>query len=263
MSANAPIGIFDSGVGGLSVAKEIRAYLPAEDLLYFADTANCPYGGRPLEEIRGLSLAVSRELLRRGAKIIVVACNSASAAALESLRASLDVPVVGLEPALKPAAAATRSGRVGVMATEATLAAERFDRLMENHAQGVQVVPQACPGLVEFVEAGDVDSGATRAALGEMLRPLRTAGVDAVVLGCTHYPFLRDVVSDVLGPGVRLFDSGAAVARQVERVLRGEDLLASGGSGSIRMLTSGSPREVGRVAARLWGEALRVEGVSV
>jgi glutamate racemase len=261
MSDPRPIGVFDSGVGGLSVAREIRRELPGEDLLYLADTAYCPYGGRPLEEIRARSLKVSRFLLARDAKIIVVACNSASAAALESLRSELSVPIVGMEPAVKPAAAATRVGRVGVMATEATLSAERFDRLMADHAADVQVVGQPCPGLVELVERGIVDGPEASGAVEAVVAPLRAAAVDTVVLGCTHYPFLRGVIEERLGAGVRVIDTGAAVARQVRRVLENADGLAEGRAGAVRVFTTGSTTSVAPVAERLWGSPLSVEAV--
>lgn len=257
-----PIGVFDSGVGGLSVALEIRALLPNESLLYLADTANCPYGGRPLEEIRELSVRAGRELVARGAKVVVVACNTASGAALETLRATLPVPVVGMEPAVKPAAAATATGKVGVMATAATLRTERFERLTREHAGDATIVAQACPGLVELVEAGELRGERVRAELDRLLAPLREARVDAVVLGCTHYPFLREAIQESLGAGVRVIDSGAAVARQVERVLSGAGALARGtddaaGGGQLDLLTTGDAETVRRIAERLWGSPVR------
>ena len=255
---SSPIGVFDSGVGCLSVAREIRALLPGETLLYLADTANCPYGGRPLEEIRELSVAAGRELVARGAKVVVVACNTATGAALETLRATLPVPVVGMEPAVKPAAAASRAGKVGVMATEATLRTERFERLTREHAEHATVVAQACPGLVELVEAGELGGDRVRGELDRLLAPLREARVDAVVLGCTHYPFLREAIEEALGPGVRVIDSGAAVARQVERVLSEAGTLAdAGGAGDLDLLTTGDAESVGAVAERLWGRPIR------
>jgi glutamate racemase len=257
-----PIGVFDSGVGGLSVAREIRARLPHERILYFADTAYCPYGGRPLEEIRRRSLAIGAALLERGAKLIVVACNSASGAALEALRAAYEVPIVGLEPAVKPAVAASRSGRVGVLATAATLQAERFDRLASTFAAGVELYPQACPGLVDLVEAGETSGERVTEVLEPLLAPLREAGVDALVLGCTHYPFLADAVREVMGDGTRILDSGDAVARQVERVLAEEEALApQSAEGGIELLTTGEPQSVGEVARRLWGAAIPTSGV--
>jgi glutamate racemase len=259
VSAGAPVGIFDSGLGGLSVAREIRAQLPAERLLYAADSAYCPYGGRPLEQIRERSLLVGRRLRARGAKAIVVACNTASGAALEALRGDLDIPVVGLEPAVKPAAELTRRGRIGVLATAATLKTERFDRLQDNFARDVEVHAVACPGLVELVEAGETSGERVHATLVDLLRPLAEAEVDQVVLGCTHYPFLREAISAVLGPEVGILDSGSAVARQLRRVLQERAELADSGEGSIRVLTTGDPAAISAVVRRLWGEPLPVE----
>jgi glutamate racemase len=263
VSAAGPIGIFDSGVGGLSVAREIRRLLPAESLLYLSDSAYCPYGGRPLPEIRDRTLKVGRFLRDQGAKALVVACNSASGAALEALRKGTPVPVIGMEPAVKPAAQTTRNGRVGVMATAATLHADRFDRLMEDHARDVQVFSQACPGLVELVEHGLTAGDEVRRVLDPLTRPLRDAGVDTVVLGCTHYPFLRDAIGEMLGPEVKLIDSGEAVARQTRRVLEAEGTLREGGEGGIRIFTTGDYDAVTAAVARLWGEALPVEFVEV
>jgi glutamate racemase len=263
VSVDAPIGIFDSGVGGLSVARDVRALLPAENLLYLSDSAYCPYGGRPLEQIRERTLRVGRFLLERGAKALVVACNSASGAALEALRENTSVPVIGMEPAVKPAAESTRAGRVGVMATAATLQAERFDRLMSAHAQGIHVVSQACPGLVELVEQGITSGDEARAVLEPLLEPLRAARVDALVLGCTHYPFLRDAIAEILGPDVVLLDTGAAVARQTRRVLEHHGALRAQGEGAMRVFTTGDAATVTGVVTRLWGEPVPVEAVAV
>jgi glutamate racemase len=256
--ADAPIGVFDSGVGGLSVAREIRRLLPAESQLYVSDSAYCPYGGRPVEEIRDRSLRVGRFLLDRGAKALVVACNSASGAALEALRESTVVPVIGMEPAVKPAAQATRVGRVGVLATAATLQADRFDRLMASYATDVQVFSQACPGLVELVERGVTSGEEAHAVLAPLLAPLREARVDTLVLGCTHYPFLRDAITEILGPGVVLLDTGEAVARQTARVLEAAGSLRQSGAGEIRVFTTGDAGEVTGVVDRLLGEPVPV-----
>lgn len=258
-----PVGIFDSGIGGLSVAREIRATLPAEPLLYLADTAYCPYGGRPMEQIQGRSVAAVAELISQGCKAVVVACNTASGAALEQLRSAFSIPIVGLEPAVKPAAEATRNGRIGVMATEGTLRSERFSRLVSTYAQGVEVVPVACTGLVELVEAGQTEGELATGTLETLLAPMREAEVDTVVLGCTHYPFLRAAVAHVMGPDVQLLDSGRAVAKQVERVLRESDAFAPHRPADIRMLTTGDPTGVAEVVGRLWGVALRVEWVTL
>lgn len=259
MNESPVVGLFDSGVGGMSVAREIRAALPHERLLYVADSAYCPYGERPLEEIRERSLIIAEGLLARGAKIVVVACNTASGAALELLRSHFSAPVVGLEPAVKPAAASSRNGRIAVLATPATLRSERFHRLVDHYGAGREIMKVACPGFVELVEAGRVSGPDVVAEVGEVLRAVREEGVDRVVLGCTHYPFLREVIAEVLGEGVEILDSGAAVARQVARVLAKRSLRAVSGEGSMEFLTTGDAERVGTVAERLWGRPLPTE----
>jgi glutamate racemase len=262
MSAGTPIGIFDSGLGGLSIAREIRARLRREDLLYIADSAYVPYGGRSLEEIRARSIAVVRVLVEAGTKAVVVACNTASGAALEVLRETFDLPIIGLEPAIKPAASSSRVGRIAVLATPATLQTERFHRLVDAHGAGVDVVKIACPGFVELVEAGELSGERTLATIRDTLAPATREGVDHIVLGCTHYAFLRAAIAEVLGKGVEILDSGVAVARQVERVLAERDLLRSAGEGRMRVLTTGRPADLAPIVARLWGEPLEIDAVS-
>jgi glutamate racemase len=258
-----PIGIFDSGVGGLSVAREIRSALPSEDLLYVADTAYCPYGDRPLDEVRARALAVGRHLQDAGARLVVVACNTASGAALEDLRKALTVPVVGLEPAVKTAVAKTRVGRVGVMATSGTLRSERFARLVRAHADGVQVVPQACPGLADLIEDGHLDGDVLGGRLQELTRPLREAGVDMVVLGCTHYAFVARALQGVFGPGVTLVDSAPAIARRTAHLLEEAGSRRDGGQGRLQVLTTGDPDKVGPVVQRLWGGPVAIAAVRI
>jgi glutamate racemase len=261
--ADGPIGVFDSGVGGLSVAREIRRALPGERLLYVADTAYCPYGDRPLEEVRARALAVGRHLEDAGAKLLVVACNTASGAALEELRATLAIPVVGLEPAVKTAVAKTRSGRVGVMATSGTLRSERFARLVSAYGDGVRVIAQACPGLADLIEDGYLDGDVLTRRLAELTRPLREAGVDTVVLGCTHYAFVSEPIARVLGDAVTLVDSAPAIARRTAHLL---DDVAGGraaGEGELDVLTTGEPDKVAPVVARLWKEPVRVAAVRI
>ncbi|HEX4896043.1 MAG TPA: glutamate racemase [Solimonas sp.] len=239
MSA-APIGVFDSGLGGISVLRELRRLLPAEHLIYYADSGHCPYGGKPREAIVERAVTITEFLLARGAKQIVVACNTATIAAVEQLRASYPVPFVGMEPAVKPAVAATRSGTVGVLATGAALAGEKFHTLVARHAHGVRVITQPCPGLVERVEAGDLEGPQTRALVERYTAPLLAQGADVLVLGCTHYPFLRPLIQSVAGPDVQLLDTGAAVARQAQRLLEREQLLNDAAMpGSIEWHTSG------------------------
>jgi glutamate racemase len=249
------IGMFDSGMGGLSVLREIRLLLPHEDILYYADNAHCPYGSRSEAFVRDRVLHIAHFLLRQGAKLLVVACNTASIAALDHLRTVYPaVPIVGMEPAVKPAAAATRNRRIGVLATTVTLHGDRFESLLQRYAQDVKVVTQPGTGLVERVEAGLLDAPETLAWLRELLAPFREAGVDTLVLGSTHFPFLRPAIAQVLGPDVTLIDTGAAVARRVHQLLQEHDLLASGDkSGSEALYTSGDPAVVGPIMARLLG----------
>jgi glutamate racemase len=259
----APVGVFDSGVGGLSVAREIRRALPGEPLLYVADTAYVPYGDRGDDEVRARTLAIGEWMQAQGAKVMVVACNTASGASLELLRERLTIPVIGLEPALKPAVRETRNGRVGVMATSGTLRSARFQRLVDNYADGVQVVRDPCPGLADLVEEGMLSGPELARRMETYLAPLREAGVDTVVLGCTHYVFVRDAVRDALGPDVLLLDSGEAIARRTRQILTEAGALADGGPGSIRILTTGDPADVSSVIHRLWGEPADVERLEV
>jgi glutamate racemase len=220
MSTAGCIGIFDSGVGGLSVWREIVRQLPREDTLYLADQAHVPYGARQLAEVQEFSECVTRFLLDQGAKAIVIACNTASAAALHDLRRTFpDTPFVGMEPAVKPAVERTRNGVVGVIATQATFQGELFASLMQRYAGDVRVLTQVCPGLVEAVEAGRLDNSDTEALLWQCLTPLVEAGVDQLALGCTHYPFLRPAIERIVGASVTVIDPAPAVARQAGRVL--------------------------------------------
>lgn len=256
--ADHPVGVFDSGLGGLSVLRDLRRRLPHEDYIYFADNAWCPYGLRPPEEIVQRSETVVGGLIAAGAKTIVIACNTASAMAIFALRERFpDVPLIGLEPAVKPAVERTRTGAVGVLATPRTVAGERLRWLIETYAGGVTVHRVAAAGLVELVEAGTLTGPEVDATLAPLLDPMIAANVDHVVLGCTHYPFLREAIERYVGPGVGVIDSGLAIARRLEVVLAERDLLrAPSRPGRVRMATSGDPATVGAVAARLFGEAI-------
>ncbi len=233
----------DSGVGGLSILREIRAQLPAEHVIYVADQGMVPYGTRSIEEVRDLTFGVVRFLLAQDVKLVVIACNTASAAALYALRQTFaPVPFVGMEPAVKPAARDTRSGVIGVIATAATFQGELFASVVGRFAQGVRVETQACPEFVRLAEAGETQSPAAREAVHRCLAPLLSAGIDQLVLGCTHFPFLQDVIRAEIGPGVTLVDPSPAVARQVGRVLAGQGTLNPGAdSGSVTYYTSGDP----------------------
>lgn len=255
MANNAPIGVFDSGVGGLSVLREIRARLPRESLLYLADSGHVPYGEKSPEFIRERCRAIAGFLLGQGAKALVLACNTATAAGVAELRELYpDLPLVGMEPAVKPAAQATRSGVVGVLATTGTLKSAKFAALLDRFASDVRVITQPCPGLVERIEAGELDSAATRSLLRGFVQPLVDQGCDTLILGCTHYPFLKPLLAKMLPATIALVDTGAAVARQLETVLAAHDHLGEG-QAVTRFWSSGDPRRLASVLPILWGEA--------
>lgn len=248
MSNNGPIGIFDSGVGGLSVALEVRRELPVEDLLYVADSAHAPYGDKPPEYIGQRALAIVDFFVQQQAKAVVVACNTATAVAVDALRARWSMPIVAIEPAVKPAAATTKSGVVGVLATTQTIASTRFERLADKFGADVEILAQPCPGLVERIEAGDLSSADTKALIETYVQPLIARGADTLVLGCTHYPFVRSVIESVAGRDVVIIDPAAAVARELRRRLADRDLLSeSAGPGSIRFWTTGMPVQMATV----------------
>jgi glutamate racemase len=250
--ANSPIGIFDSGVGGLAVLAELRRLLPSEHLVYYADSANFPYGPKPRAEIIARADAITDELLRRGCKLIVVACNSATSAAVAHLRERYAVPIVSIEPALKPAAEQTIAGKVAILATPATAEGEKLSALIDRYGAevAVQVVP--APDLAERVERGEVDTAETRALIRKYLAPVRDSGADVLALGCTHYAFLRRIIEEEAGEGIAVIEPSDAVARQAQRVLEREGLLRPEGSSSdVTYLTSGDPAELMRVVERL------------
>ena len=230
MKSPAPlIGVFDSGVGGLSVLRALWAELPQSPTLYLADQAHVPYGQRPLEQVRAYAVEISRWLMEQGAVLIVLACNAASAAALHPLREIYpNTPFVGMEPAIKPAAEQTRSGAAGVLATPATFQGALYASVVERFANGVRLLQDACPGLVEQIEAGQRQSPRTRAILEQALQPMLEQEIDTVVLGCTHYPFVIPLIQEICGPQVRVIDPAPAVARQARRILAEKELINSG-----------------------------------
>ncbi len=259
-----PLGVLDSGVGGLSVLVHLFRRLPAESMLYFADQTHIPYGPRPPEQIREFTAEITRFLLRGGAKMIVVACNTATAAALDYLRQSFPmIPFVGMEPAVKPAAQTTRSGKVGVLATPSTLNSHRYAGLMSRYAAGIQVYEDACSGLVQLIEAGAIDAPETRALLHRVVDPMLAAGVDTLVLGCTHYPFVGRLLAEIAGPDVTIIDPAPAVARQAQFVLQQHQLAVApdGPQGVRRCFTSGRPQQLESVAALMLDDACPVEHV--
>jgi len=243
------IGVFDSGVGGFTVLRELRTLLPTARLRYLADTAYAPYGGRSPDEIRARSFAITEHLIEQGAGLIVVACNTATAHAIEALRARWpDLPFVGTEPGIKPAVAATRNGRIGLLATPATAASARLRDLIARHIGDREVVVQGCPGIVDHIEAGDLDSTELRALVQRHCEPLRAAGVDTALLGCTHYPFIEPLWQAALGSDVKLLHIETAVARRAADLwLAGPDLP------ELHIETSGDPAVLNAWIARVLG----------
>ena len=245
-SLTRPIGIFDSGVGGLSVLKSIRQELPHQDIIYFADQAHVPYGSRPVEEVRNFSDSISRFLLQQGCPLIVVACNTASAASLKDLRQTFpDVPFVGMVPAVKPAAEQTLTGIVGVLATPSTFQSELYASVVERFANGVEILQDTCPGLVGLVEEGNLTGFQTRNILEQAIKPMLARGIDTIVLGCTHYPFVIPLIQEIAGENVRVIDPAPAVARQTIRMMESHHIEPSTTKkGFIQCFTSGEPGKI-------------------
>ena len=214
-----PIGVYDSGVGGLSVLRALRTRMPGAGFVYVADSANAPYGDRDRDFLEARASAITRFMVRCGAKALVLACNTVSVVATQSLRSRYAIPIVAMEPAIKPAARATTSKVVLLLATETTIASSAVQRLCRLYASGVRIILQACPGLVEQVERGAMADPATMRLLEQYLRPVRDAGADTIVLGCTHYPFLAAQIAQIVGPHIRLMEPSEAIARQLARVL--------------------------------------------
>ena len=266
-AAEAPIGVFDSGVGGLSVWREIVRALPHEDTIYFADQAHVPYGPRGETEIRGFCDVIARYLLARHCKAIVVACNTASATALKHLRETFpQVATIGMEPAVKPAAALTKSGVVGIMATPATFQGRLFKATAGRHATGISLVNQVCDGLAEQVEAGQLEGPGTESLLRRCLAPILDAGADTVVLACTHYPFVIDTIRRIAGPGVSVIDPAPAIARHLGNVLAEQGLQRQGSDQDSRQgqhdfVTSGDAGHFASALLRLTGVRAPVAAV--
>ncbi len=247
--ARRPIGMFDAGLGGLTVARAVIDLLPREDLIYFGDTGRCPYGPRPTDEIRRFSLQIADHLVEQGVKLIVVACNSAESAAFYEATGRYDIPIVTvIEPGVKTAIAATRNGRIGVIGTEATINSKAYETAVRKSGAKVELFSQACPKFVDFVEAGDTTSSAVLAAAEEYLRPLKEQGMDTLILGCTHYPLLTGVIQYVIGDGVVLVSSAEPTANEVfTRLLEWDLLNRSDELGEHRFVLSGPPdSELGR-----------------
>lgn len=256
-----PIGIFDSGVGGLTILRAIRQALPCEHLVYAADAAHVPYGQKSPEQICDRALSIGGFLLEQGAKAIVVACNTATAAAIDVLRERLQVPCVGVEPAVKPAVAATRSGVVGVLATPATLASARYRSLIERFAADIRVVAQPCAGLAEHIERSEFGGAATEQLLRGFVEPLVAADADVIVLGCTHYPLVAHIVRHIAGPGVAVIENGTAVAREVARQLMLRGSARTGGIGNETFWSSGPVQQLEPLLRKLWAPDACLHGL--
>lgn len=253
MHKQAAIGVFDSGLGGISVLHEIRRLLPSEPLIYIADSAHVPYGEKTSEFIVQRSLAISEFLLAQPVKAIVVACNTATAAAVTELRQRWPhVLIVGMEPAIKPAVQASQAGKIGVLATTGTLRSARFAALLERYAEDVEVITQPCPGLVELIEAGELDSAPTLALLTAYVEPLLEVGCDTLILGCTHYPLLKPLLRSLIPSHVQLIDTGEAVARRLQNELSKRGLLADWQQPTERFYGSGNVHDTEHTLALLW-----------
>ena len=245
----AVIGIFDSGSGGLSVLKEILKVLPGERYIYFSDNAYCPYGNRSREYVISRARTITSILLEKGCEAIVVACNTATAAAIETLRVEFPVPFIGMEPAVKPAALGTELGVIGVLATAGTLKASKYLNTKGKYENDVKIIEHVGEGFVELVERGVLSGPEADAVVEKSLRPLLDAGADIIVLGCTHYPFLIDTVRKIAGPDVRVIDPAPAGACQLVRVLKERGIGPDEGSLSVELLSSGDPETLKKLAA--------------
>jgi glutamate racemase len=259
MSDVRPIGVFDSGVGGLTVLRELRRQLPAERLIYLADLAHFPYGPRYQNEVRDFALRITDELLALDVKLVVIACNTATAAALNTARERFDVPIVGvIAPGAQAAVAATRNGRIAVISTEGTYASQEYLHAIKEANPGVGVLPKAAPELVDVVEAGASDTPRADAAVRAVLADIIDWGADTLVLGCTHYPLLRNAIHRVAGPSLRVVDSAETTAARVRRILDVNRLESGGGAdaGDPVLLVTADPKRFSATAAMLFGEQL-------
>lgn len=252
------IGVMDSGVGGISVLKHIHALLPHEHLMYVADSKYAPYGNKTPEEITARCMILADFLMSQNVKALVVACNTATAAAIDTLRETFDIPIIGMEPAVKPAAEASKNGVIGVLATVGTLKSAQFAGLLEAYGRDVKVATQACVGLVECIERGELDSNQTKALIRQYTAPLLAEGADTIVLGCTHYPFVKHVIQEIVGDKITLIDTGAAVAKQLKNKLEEKGLLSSSKEkAEVHFWTNSEAENAEQVTEKLWGK--RVE----
>lgn len=254
-----PIGVLDSGVGGISVLRHIHALLPNESLIYFADSKYAPYGNKTHDEIKERCFEIADFLINKQVKALVVACNTATAAAIKEMRDNYAIPIIGMEPALKPAAAATKNGVIGVLATVGTLKSAQFAALLESYGRNVKVVTQACLGLVECIERGELNSETTIKLLQQYIQPLLSEGADTIVLGCTHYPFVKQAIRKIVGPDISLIDTGAAVAKQVQNKLAEQDLYTKANFVSeVNFYTNSKAVNARQVIEQFWGARLNL-----
>lgn len=262
-----PIGVFDSGLGGLSVLKEIHHLLPHENLIYVGDSVHAPYGDKSAKYVQQRSQQITEFLLNQGAKAIVIACNTATAEAAEILRTNVDVPVIGLEPAIKPASQLSKNGVIGVLATQRTINSERLLGLTERYAQDKKVLAQACPGLVEQVEAYELNSDKTISLLKKYISPLLDQGVDALILGCTHYPFLLPEIRHIIGSDIEVLETGIPVARQLQRILKDHQLErycfnVEGGAtckATLSIYNSSNKKQAHLTMKKLWKDPISIK----
>jgi len=261
---SSPIGVFDSGMGGLSVLREIHKLLPCEHLIYVADSKHAPYGNRSAQHVQNRSLKIANFLLKKNIKALVVACNTATAEAVDLLREQLSIPVIGLEPAIKPAVKMSKTGIIGVLATQRTIDSQRLYALIIKHAHYTKVLVQPCPGLVEKVEANHLDHYETRQLIKQYTTPLLQQNADTLILGCTHYPFLQNTIRIIVGEDIQLLETGLAVARQLERILiqqhlcNGVDVI-----GTIDFYNSSGLCQHGRTMQQLWHKQISVAPLAV
>ncbi len=260
-ASNRPIGIFDSGIGGLTVYRALKAHLPGESFIYLGDTARLPYGTKSESAVIRFSIQNTEFLLRFNIKALVVACNTASSLALEALRERFaELPIFGvIEPGAKLAVSSTKNGKIGIIGTEATVRSSRYEKIIKELRPDVQVFKKACPLFVPLVEEGWIKHRVTYMVAEEYLKPLRQKGIDTLILGCTHYPVLKEVIAEVMGKGVRLIESGEAVALELEEKLSSLGLLASSG-GEDRFFVTDFPQKFSEVATIFLGK--RIDNVS-
>ena len=259
------IGIFDSGLGGLSIAREVRTILPSENILYVGDCGNAPYGDKTEAFVIERVLKISDFFLKHNAKAIVVACNTATAAAIDILRTKVSIPVIGVEPALKPAVLNTKTGAVGVMATTRTISSKRYQKLLNtyNPNNKVKVVSMKCSGLMNCVENGAWDAPETIELIEKYTKPIKEANADFTVLGCTHYPFLKKQISKALGPNVTVYDPSPAVATQVLHQLEKQGSLELGKQGTERFLITSLTPKTQQIISLLWGKPVSAENLEI